>query len=58
MNSIIDIYNYLISYNNSKINYLFDNSGNIWFKFLTIADILNYKKMLCEILLQKIVKNS
>ena len=43
MNSIIDIYNNLLIYNNNTIDYLLDNLGNIWFKFITISNILNYK---------------
>ena len=43
METIIDIYNKLLIFNNSKINYEFDNDGIIWFKFINIADILGYK---------------
>jgi len=43
METIIDIYNKLLVFNNSKINYEFDKDGTIWFKFMNIADILGYK---------------
>ncbi len=43
MNSIIDIYNNFLIYNNQTIDYLLDNSCNIWFKFITISNLLNYK---------------
>ena len=43
MESIIDIYNNLLVYNKSKINYLIDKNNIIWFKFISIATILKYK---------------
>lgn len=43
MNSIIDIYNNILIYNNNTIDYLLDNSCDIWFKFITISNLLNYK---------------
>jgi prophage antirepressor-like protein len=45
MNSIIDIYNSLLFYNENKINYIIDKDNNIWFKFISIATILNYKSI-------------
>ena len=43
MNSLIDIYNNIIKYNNKNINFIIDTESNIWFKFIHIAKILNYK---------------
>jgi prophage antirepressor-like protein len=43
MNSIIDIYNNLLIYNDNKINYIIDKNNTIWFRFISIVDILNYK---------------
>lgn len=43
MNSIIDIYNNLLIYNDSNINYIIDKDNTIWFRFLSIANILKYK---------------
>ncbi len=43
MNSIIDIYNNILIYNNNTIDYVLDNNCNIWFKFITISNLLNYK---------------
>ena len=43
MDTIIDIYNKLLIFNDNKINYEFDNNGIIWFKFMSIATILGYK---------------
>jgi len=43
MNTIIDIYNKTLSYNNNDIQYEMDKEGNIWFKFLSIVKILEYK---------------
>jgi prophage antirepressor-like protein len=43
METIIDIYNNLLSYNNNKINYLIDTDENIWFKFQDVNTILEYK---------------
>ena len=43
MNTIIDIYNKTLSYNNNEINFEIDIDGVIWFKFLSIAKILGYK---------------
>jgi prophage antirepressor-like protein len=45
MNSIIDIFNNLLIYNNNEINILLDTDNNIWFKFISIAKILNYKSI-------------
>ena len=43
MNSIIDIYNNILKYNNNNIDFVIDINGLIWFKFLSICKILNYK---------------
>ena len=43
MNTIIDIYNKILSYNKNNIQYELDKEGNIWFKFLNIVKILEYK---------------
>ena len=43
MNSFIDILNNTLIYNNNKINILLDIDNNIWFQFISIAKLLNYK---------------
>ena len=43
MNTILDIYNSVLKYNNNEINFIIDFDGNIWFKFINITKILNYK---------------
>jgi prophage antirepressor-like protein len=43
MNTIIDIFNNQLVYNKNNINYVIDIENNIWFKFLNIAKLLNYK---------------
>jgi prophage antirepressor-like protein len=43
MNTILDIYNSVLKYNNNVINFIIDFDGNIWFKFLNITKMLNYK---------------
>jgi prophage antirepressor-like protein len=43
MNSIIDIYNNILKYNNKIINFVIDKDEIIWFKFSSICKILNYK---------------
>jgi 3-methyladenine DNA glycosylase AlkD len=43
MNNIIDIFNNSLIYNNNKINILLDIDNNIWFQFISIAKLLNYK---------------
>ena len=43
MNTIIDIYNKILSFNKNDIQYEFDKEGEIWFKFLSIVKILGYK---------------
>jgi prophage antirepressor-like protein len=43
MESVIDIYNSLLIYNKNKIDYIIDKSNIIWFKFLSITNLLNYK---------------
>ena len=43
MNTVIDIYNKILSFNKEDIQYEFDKEGNIWFKFLSIIKILEYK---------------
>jgi len=43
MNTIIDIYNEILCYNNNEINYIIDVNNIIWFKFISISKILEYK---------------
>ncbi len=43
MNTIIDIYNEILFYNNTEINYIIDINNIIWFKFISISKILEYK---------------
>jgi hypothetical protein len=43
MNTILDIYNSVLKYNNNNINFIIDFDGNIWFKFINITNMLNYK---------------
>ena len=43
MNNIIDIYNNILKYDNKIINFVIDKNNIIWFKFLTISKLLNYK---------------
>ena len=43
METLIDIYNKLLKFNNKEINYEYDKEGQIWFKFKNITDILGYK---------------
>ena len=42
MEQIIDIYNKLLNYNNSDINFIIDNKKTIWFNFKDINEILKY----------------
>jgi prophage antirepressor-like protein len=43
MNNIIDIYNNILKYDNNIINFVIDKNNIIWFKFLSISNLLNYK---------------
>jgi len=43
MNTILDIYNSVLKYNNNEINFIIDFDGNIWFKFINITKMLNYR---------------
>ncbi len=43
MEIIVDIYNKILSYNKREISYEIDIDGNIWFKFIDIINILEYK---------------
>ena len=43
MNTIIDIYNEILFYNNTEINYIIDINNIFWFKFISISKILEYK---------------
>jgi prophage antirepressor-like protein len=43
MNTILDIYNSVLKYNDNEINFIIDLDGNIWFKFISITKMLNYK---------------
>ena len=44
MNNIIDIYNNILKYDNNIINFVIDKNNIIWFKFLSISRLLNYKR--------------
>ena len=44
MNNIIDIYNNILKYDNKIINFVIDKNNIIWFKFLSISNLLNYKR--------------
>ena len=37
MNTIIDIYNKVLLYDKTEINYIIDTSTNIWFNFQSIS---------------------
>jgi prophage antirepressor-like protein len=43
MNTIIDLYNKLLVYNDNNISFIIDKSNIIWFKLADITDILEYK---------------
>jgi prophage antirepressor-like protein len=43
MNIITDIYDKLLVYNDTKINFIVDINNIVWFKFSNIANILEYK---------------
>lgn len=43
MNTVIDIYNRVLFYDKTEINYIIDNDERIWFNFINIAKILEYK---------------
>lgn len=43
MNSIIDIYNKILYFNDEEINFIFDTDNILWFKFSNVAQILEYK---------------
>lgn len=43
MDTIIDLFNNTLIYNSNKIDFLIDIDNNIWFKFISISKLLNYK---------------
>ena len=43
MDTIIDIYNKILYFNDNEIKFIFDNHDILWFKFSNIASILEYK---------------
>jgi prophage antirepressor-like protein len=43
MNTIIDILNNKLIYNSNKIDFLIDTENVIWFKFINICNLLEYK---------------
>ena len=43
MNTIIDLFNNTLIYNENKIDFIIDTNNNIWFKFLSITKLLKYK---------------
>jgi len=43
MNTIIDIYNKILFYDKTEINYIIDVDDKIWFNIINIAKILEYK---------------
>lgn len=40
--TLIDVYNNILEYNNSKINIIFDNSNTLWFSAIGVASALAY----------------
>ena len=43
MDTIIDLFNNTLIYNSNKIDFIIDIENNIWFKFISISKLLNYK---------------
>jgi prophage antirepressor-like protein len=43
MNTIIDLYNKLLVYNDTNINFIIDTTNIIWFRLADVTDILEYK---------------
>jgi len=43
MNTIIDLYNKLLVYNDNNISFIIDTNNIIWFKLSNITDLLGYK---------------
>ena len=43
MDTIIDIYNKILYFNEEEITFIVDNDNIVWFKFSNIANILQYK---------------
>ena len=43
MNTIIDLYNKLLIYNNTNISFIIDKTDIIWFRLADITNILKYK---------------
>lgn len=46
MNFFLDIFNQLLKINEDHIFIIFDNDGNIWFKFKDVLKILGYRSTL------------
>jgi prophage antirepressor-like protein len=42
-NFYLDVFNKILQFNDNKIFIVFDNEGNIWFKFKDLLEILEYK---------------
>ena len=43
MDTIIDIYNKILYFNDDEIKFIYDTDDIVWFKFSNIASILEYK---------------
>ena len=43
MDTIIDIYNKILYFNDDEIKFIYDKNDVVWFKFSNIASILEYK---------------
>jgi prophage antirepressor-like protein len=43
MNTIIDLYNKLLVYDENNISFIIDKTNTIWFKLADVTDILQYK---------------
>lgn len=43
MNTIVNIFDKILTFDNYNIEFIIDKSNEIWFKFITIANILGYK---------------
>ena len=43
MNTIIDLYNKLLVYNNNNISFIIDTDNIIWFKLYDVTNLLGYK---------------
>lgn len=43
MNTIVNIFDKILTFNNYNVDFIIDKSNEIWFKFITVAKILGYK---------------